>query len=360
MSDDVRKMWSEDELDAALATLKSEVDTDDEALARTRAELLTAAGAPTATSAAARSSGSRRHWTWWAAASATVLALVAGLVFLQSGNEPVASAAARELNSAADKIGASDEPVGPGQYRYVATHAWYLQTDAVSEDKQFSYFEEHLVETWVPADWRQEWLRRESLTGKRQWVEGTEEEARQAGMRPPPRRTTEDGAPCGGFSAALEGIDPCAPGNWEQVTVGFMESLPRDPKQLYDQLREVEERDHGGSDVSYRMLSHAAEMLHTGLAPADLRAALYRMLGMVPGLRITEKVANLDGREGIAFGVARGDQRLDVIIDPATGQYIGEREVTLKGFGGVPAGTVLEYTSVEVAVVGGEGEKPAG
>jgi hypothetical protein len=139
-----------------------------------------------------------------------------------------------------------------------------------------------------------------------------------------------------------------------------MDTLPRDPRQLYDTLHDFEAREHGDGDRSYRMLSHAAEMLHTGLVPAGLRAAFYRMLGMVPGLRITEQVANLDGREGIAFGVARGDRRLDVIIDPATGQYIGEREVTLKGFGGVPAGTVQEYTSVEVAVVDHRGDRPAG
>jgi hypothetical protein len=174
------------------------------ALARARADLLTAAGAAAPAGGAGEQAGPRparggRHSSWWAAAAATVLALVAGLVFLQSGNQPVASAAARELNSAADKIGASDKPVGAGQYRYVATHAWYLQTDVPSEDEQFSYLEEHRIETWVPADWRQEWLRRETLTGKRQWVEGSEAQAREAGMRPPPRRTAEQRARCGDF-----------------------------------------------------------------------------------------------------------------------------------------------------------------
>jgi hypothetical protein len=361
MSDNVRQMWSEDELDAALDTFRSDVDTDDQALALARARLLSAAGAPAAQSSGSTpAAGARRHWTWWTAAAATVLALVAGLVFLPSGNEPVASAVARELNSAADKISSSDEPVGAGQYRYVATHAWYLQTDVPSEGEEFSYFEEHLVETWVPGDWRQEWLRRESLTGRRQWIEGTEAEAKAAGMRPPPARMSESRARCGGFSAALEGADPCAPGSWDQVTVGFTASLPRDPQVLYDALRDYEAAEHEDGDRSFRMLSHAAELLHTGLVPADLRAALYRMLGKVPGLRITEKVANLDGREGIAFGVARGDQRLDVIIDPATGQYIGEREVALTGHGGVPAGTDLEYTSVEVAGVDRPGDRPAG
>jgi hypothetical protein len=352
MPDNVREMWSEDSLDSALASLRSEVDTDGGRLARSRAELLAAAGA---TPPAREPRWSRRRW--WAAAAAVAVVVAGVLVAPFGGQQPVASAVARELNSAADKISTGDERLGAGRFRYVATHAWYLQTDVVSETKSFSYVEEHLVETWVPADWRQEWLRQETLTGERRWIVGSEAEAREAGLAPPPRRTSQDRAPCGGFSAKYEGADPCLPGNWDHVTVGFMDSLPRDPRQLYDTLRDFERRVHGNEDTSYRMLSQAAELLRTGLVPADLRAAVYRMLGMVPGLRITEKVANVDGRQGMAFGVERDDQRLDVIVDPATGQYIGERKVTLKAFDGVRAGMILEYTSVDVAVVDRQGER---
>jgi hypothetical protein len=55
------------------------------------------------------------------------------------------------------------------------------------------------------------------------------------------------------------------PGSWDHVTVGFMDTLPRDPGQLYDTLRDFERRAHGDDETSYRMLSHAAELLRTGL-----------------------------------------------------------------------------------------------
>jgi hypothetical protein len=44
-----------------------------------------------------------------------------------------------------------------------------------------------------------------------------------------------------------------------------MDTLPRDPGQLYDTLRDFERRAHGDDETSYRMLSHAAELLRTGL-----------------------------------------------------------------------------------------------
>ena len=84
-----------------------------------------------------------------------------------------------------------------------------------------------------------------------------------------------------------------------------------------------------------------ADLLRSGLVPADLRAALYRVLGKVPGLEITEQVANLDGKKGTAYGISDDGTRHDVIIDPATGQFIGERQITDEGFEGIPAGTVI-------------------
>ena len=89
-------------------------------------------------------------------------------------------------------------------------------------------------------------------------------------------------APCGGFFAELEGGDPCLPGSWQ--TPGRRVHGLDAPRlaELYDTLRDYERRHHGDGDLSFRMLIYAADMLRTGLVPADLRAALYRMLGWCP------------------------------------------------------------------------------
>jgi hypothetical protein len=354
-SDNVRAMWSEDELDRALVALHAPEAPDERVMSRVKADLLVSAGAPPEPETPARP---RRRWGWWTAAAGTVLALVAGVLVVQTvqfQDRLPNAAAAEKLNSAADNITAVDEPLGPGQYRYIATHAWWM-----SSMDRYSYLAENLLETWVPADQEQDWLWRRDVTGARKWVSGTEEEARANGLPidEPGWPEGEWRAPCGDWFAADEGRRPCSQrGGWGTPDAEFLASLPRDPGRLYDRLRaDTEGR---GSDPDLEMVVYVADALRTGLVPADLRAALYRVLAKVPGLQVTEEVANLDGRKGTAFGMSAGGTRHDVIIDPATGQFIGERQVSEEGFAAIPAGTVMEYTSVTTTVVPGMGVEPA-
>jgi hypothetical protein len=361
--DNVRAMWSEDELDEALAALHSPDAPDERALGRAKAELLAAAGARTPAPSAPPAAHPRRRRGWWAAAIGTVVAVVAGVLVVQTvqfEDSMPSAAAAEKLNSAADKITSVDEPLGPGQYRYIATHAWWMATIANKPPKRsYSYLAENLLETWVPADQKQEWLWRRDVTGARKWVSGTEAQARADGY-PIDEAGWPEGewrAPCGDWFAEEEGREPCSqPGSWGLPDAEFLAALPRDPDRLYDRLRA--DTSGKGSDPDLEMVVCVADLLRTALAPADLRASLYRVLAKVPGMQITEQVANLDGQRGTAFGVSAKGMRHDVIIDPATGQFIGERQVTEEGFEGVPAGTVTEYTSVSTAVVSGMGVTP--
>jgi hypothetical protein len=364
MPDNVRDVWSDDELDAALAALGSDVDTDQRALDHARAELLAAArddvhvaDAPPQQPPQEQQPARRARRGWVAAVAAAAAAVVVSVPVLQFGEEPpVDNPAVQQLNSAADEIATHDEPVGPGQYRYVAIRAWYFQTSQDDnpghDENPYSYLIELLDEIWMPANPRQEWLLRTGETGSYKWVRGSEAEAKAAGEL---ERFPVDvrRAACGGFYYEEDGSDPCAPGDWEVPNLEFMASLPRDPKELYDDLSRQKDADTGIGMVDY-----IAHMLNSGSVPADLRAALYRVLGMVPGVRVTQQVASLDGRSGVAFGIADDEVRRDVIIDPGTSEYIGERRVFLKGTDEHPAGTLSESTSVTTAVVDGKGVRP--
>ena len=352
--DGVRAMWSEDELDRVLLTLRADESPDERAFGRAKAELLAAASAGVSAVPAlpVEPGRSRRRWGWWAAAVSTVAAVAATLLVLQLVRQdalPSAAAAAR-LNAAADNISSVDPRLSPGQYRYIATHAWWM----VGMDK-YSYLGENLIETWVPVDERQPWLMRREATGARKWVVGTEEEARADGM--PVDETTpweDQQAPCGDWNAENEGRKPCTQeAGWQTPNTAFLASLPRDPQELYDRLL-----DDVGDRGEAHIVTYVADVLRSGLVPADLRAALYRALGKVPGLEITEETANLDGQKGTAFGIVEDGQRHDVIIDPATGQFIGERQIAADGFDFLPKGTLMGYTSVTTAVVDGIGVEP--
>ncbi|XVV06617.1 CU044_5270 family protein [Actinosynnema sp. CA-248983] len=357
MSDDnIHRIWTEDELDAALDALNADVDSDEKVLAHARAALMqtTEEGETDVTEPGeTKAVRSKRRWVFGAAAVAVLVAagLVVQTVSFGRGPAPASAEAAATLDrAAAQSIGAVDPPVGPGQYRYVATHAWWM-----ASGEGFARLAENLLETWAPADEQGEWLLRRDVTGNQQWVVGTEEEAKAAGV------PTDGGWPegewrakCGGFFADA-GKECADRGSWQRPTAEWQASLPTDPDALFKRLRD-DAPDNGRGDAE--LLVYAADALRSGLIRSDVRANIYKALAKVPGLQVTEKQANLGGRLGTALGIDDGDMRQDIIIDPETGQFIGERQVTTSDMDQFKAGTVLEFTAVETGVVDRIGVKP--
>jgi RNA polymerase sigma-70 factor (ECF subfamily) len=128
-------------------------------------------------------------------------------------------------------------------------------------------------------------------------------------------------------------------------------SLPKDPRALLDLI--YERTKGAGKSPESEAFVTIADGLRTGVVPADLRAALYKAAALIPGVTVTDRQATIDGRNGVAIGIASSDgvTRTDVIIDPASGSVIGEQDVLLKDYPGSPAGTVTTWTSVRTSVV---------
>lgn len=323
-----------------------------EALLREHGHALRAEETPAATP----SRTGRRHWGRWVAAAGTVTAVVAGVVVVQTvpfGDQPpAASAVAEVLTTAADRIGASDPVVKPGEYLYIEEHRW----DLVSSDgggRALTYLQESVIQTWVPYDRSREWLRRSHTTDRRKWIQGGE-----ADLPAPEDHAVEElRAKCGDFHPE-GGMKPCErKGTWQEPTPEFVAALPADPKALYDELRSAMADEGPGPDAA--ILDFVQDAISRGLMPAQLRATLYRALALLPALRISDRNANLDGRTGIGLGVETADREQELIIDPATGQYIGERETTTRGFGAVGPGTTTSYTALSTGVARRLGEQPA-
>ncbi|MFT7836320.1 hypothetical protein Q5530_09220 [Saccharothrix sp. BKS2] len=99
------------------------------------------------------------------------------------------------------------------------------------------------------------------------------------------------------------------------------------------------------------------EILRTGLVPADLRAQWYRAPALLDGVTAFEQGVTLDGRTGVAIGVESPLERRELIIDPATGDFIGER--TTAGPESydpwIAPGTVTGFSSITTTVVDGIG-----
>lgn len=146
-------------------------------------------------------------------------------------------------------------------------------------------------------------------------------------------------------------------GNWQHPTPEFCAELPRDPQRLYARL----DTDSPNRPGYLGVVTYAVDALRSGLVPADVRAALYRALLLVPGMSIDEPASNLDGRRGVALAVDDGRYRREIIIDAGRGQFIGERDTLTRDepLRGLVTGTVTTSTAVTTATVPTIGTPPA-
>ncbi len=276
-----------------------------------------------------------------------------------------------------------DPSVTSGQYRYVETHAWWLGSFGPHQ-----YLAEHRLRQWVPAHPERDWLLERELTGAHTWLTGSAAAARADGFdlrgtAPIGRFRARHGAfhadadhaadtdsgdehADGDAAAAADddgwGTEPAGHcpaharpqrGNWQSPTVEFFQRLPRDPQHLLERLVE----DNPGT--WFTPFAAAVTALRTGLVPAALRAVLYRALTGLPAVSVVEHMPNIDGQDCVALVHDAGRTRTELMIDPTTGQFAGERDtVRTDSRCGVPAGTVVCATAVRVAVVDRAGVRP--
>jgi hypothetical protein len=93
--------------------------------------------------------------------------------------------------------------------------------------------------------------------------------------------------------------------------------------------------------------------------PAELRAAFYRALTGLPEVTLQDHVLNVDGAQCLAIVHDGGRTRTELLIDPADGQFAGERD-TLRTDSrcGLREGTVISTTAVRTALVDAPGDIP--
>jgi hypothetical protein len=261
-----------------------------------------------------------------------------------------------------DALPAIDESLGPDQYLVVSTHAWTMRSHSFLHGRsgvptvRYVLLEELRSDRWVPAEPSRNWVGDQRRTGRRWWLLGSEEEARADGIDLD--RQDHGGrvrAPYGDFLAERENRRPGPrPGSWRAPSSDFLAALPRDPDQLLARL----EIDHPRHRFSHP-LTHVADALRTCLFPADLRAALYRGLLQHSEISIDEHIVDLDGRHCVALACDIGARTHELLIDPADGQYAGERETAGNDpLWPVEPGTVIRSSATLTAITDGPDELP--
>lgn len=267
--------------------------------------------------------------------AALVATNVIGLAGWRGGAEPAAAEVLRSAALAA--IETSDPVVAPGQYLLVATSAVYSATSVEMDTGSASYLFQTKDELYIPANRDDDWI----------WVRHPSETYQTFGPKSEAAATANSDltaqdellqAPAGGFYGGQ-------PGGGH----GDLNDLPLDPVQLLNRIYLLTVGQ--GQSPDGQALVFIADRLRFGIVPADLRAAFYEAAALIPGVTIVESQATLDGRTGVAIGRDEGSmERQEIIIDPSTGLYIGERLVTLAGMNEIPSGTVVSWSAVTTSV----------
>ncbi|MET0602928.1 MAG: CU044_5270 family protein, partial [Baekduia sp.] len=132
---------------------------------------------------------------------------------------------------------------------------------------------------------------------------------------------------------------------------------------LYQRLRDHYIKGQGGG-IDDEVFTQIGDALREQASPPRLRAALYRALKEVPGVRYLGRVHDRLGRPAIGIGrtTNRGTRR-ELLFDPHTSAMLAEREVMVavpKAYVGlVPSGTVMADAVYERrAVVDRLGQRP--
>jgi hypothetical protein len=247
--------------------------------------------------------------------------------------------AANLLHRAA--IRSRDPVIGPSQYLKVTSRGVHISITELSDRRRVHYYTSDLMEIWIPGDPSRPWVLRRTTEPYR-FPSAADERALRAEGALSPRSVELLRARDGAFYGPVQG-------SWQTPTRQFLAGLPRDHDDL---LRRIYRDSEGqGPSKDGEALVYIADVLRSGIVPADLRAALFRAATSIPGVGVVEGRANLDGRRGVAVGRYERENgtRQELIFDPDSGEVIGEREVNVSS-AELPK-DMLSATSVRTRVV---------
>lgn len=264
-------------------------------------------GGDSGSSAATSPPQKPRHRRGRVLLAACAALVVAGLGYQSVTASVGAAEAAEVLGQAA--IHASDPPAKPGQYWEITRIGTNLYDGGDGQVERV-----YLVRTthidYVAVDGRRpSWFARRPAAIIRQ-VSG------------PPQAAGGRGR---GSSWTTNLSPEQKPAWWGEPSPSWFASLPRDTSKLRARL--YADTEGHGSNHDDEAFVYIADVLRSGVVPADLRAALYNVLKTIPGTTVTDRQLKLeDGRSGVAIG--RNDifgSHNELVIDPQTGEAIGER-----------------------------------
>ncbi len=303
----------------------------------------------------------RRRW-WFVVAPGALAAAVGTAILLSLGSgvqegqvapAPATAAAALERAATAATRKPAPEPFPrPDQFFYTRTQATYLDVAFAKGGITVPSLNTRTREAWISLGHRggertiATKQRFPSAAARAAWIK-----AGRVAFSPP-----------GGRSMMAIGKSAYYLGN-ERLSYVQLLAFNQSGPVLYQRLR-AHYIDGQNGDIDDAIFAQVSDALREQASPPRLRAALYRALKEVPGVRYLGRVHDRLGRPaiGIARTTNRGTRR-ELLFDPDTSAMLAEREVMVdvpKEYAGlVPPGTIEADAVYERrAVVDRFGQRP--
>jgi hypothetical protein len=123
----------------------------------------------------------------------------------------------------------------------------------------------------------------------------------------------------------------CGQGNLNEATYRMLQSLPTDPRTLLSQIYTFVQANGEGQALGSdgEAFVTIGDLIRETIVPPSTAAALYRAAALIPGVTLIDHVTTVEGQPGIAIAWTSSQDRYEWIFDPATLQYVGERDYDL-------------------------------
>ncbi|HVD86005.1 MAG TPA: CU044_5270 family protein [Solirubrobacterales bacterium] len=266
-------------------------------------------------------------------AAAAVAATFVGLPGSGSDGVPTLPALARAADVAADQPPADSA----ARYAFMKTRSTSSSVTVASGEAWITVQPE-VTEVWLASDGSG---RVRTVTERAHWAGPGDRAAWEAAGRPPfmshgwggssqqsdlPQRGTEVPPSASALAATMERVS--------------LSQLPTDPNQLAELLQREAEKEANGYSIAVRTLDLAAVLLNDPQASPELRAALYRAEGLIPGVEYLGPVSDELGRRGVAVGAESSNSGAptlySLIFDPSTSQVLATQQLVREAPSALP------------------------
>ncbi|KFG74427.1 CU044_5270 family protein [Streptomyces mutabilis] len=152
-------------------------------------------------------------------------------------------------------------------------------------------------------------------------------------------------------------LEKPAPGVPSSTDYRHLQTLPTDPDAMYEWLDSVSEGSDSKDEANFVLVG---DLARESLMPPAQAAALYRAAARIRGVFVVDDAVDAAGRHGVAVARIDDGERVELIFDRETKEFLGEREVAVEDLSwGFEKGEVTgRFAVLERAVVDRAGQRP--